>query len=337
MHKCSVALIALDGQSVPGWVYTRMVDEGIAFTVRECATREELANVAGDADVVWVFGSHRVLTAENLDIIPRCGAIIRTGSGTDNIPVAEATARGIIVVNTPDALTDAVADHTIGLLFAVARQIVVQDRAVRGGTWQRTAGWPRLHLAGATLGLVGFGRIPQRVVHRLRGYDLRVLAFDPHLTPEAVAVAGAAQASLEQVLSEARVVSIHCPLSAATHHLIGERELRLMRSDAILINTARGPVVDEQALTQALREGWIAAAGLDVLEQEPPPADNPLLTLPNVVITPHIAAYSDLYLPKSWELSVEAAVDLARRYWPRSYVNPGVRPRWALAARPASS
>ena len=330
MKRFKVALISLDQQIVPDWAPKKLADEGIEFAVKECLTRQDLAEMAGDADVVWVLGSHQVLYAENLDVIPNCGAIIRTGSGTDNIPIEEATRLGIVVANTPDALTDAVAEHAIGLLFAVIRHIPLQDRAVRRGVWDRDLAMPRLLLRGQTLGLVSFGRISQAVARKLNGFDLTILAYDPYVSSEAAERLGGRLTRLDEVLSRSDFVSIHCPLTKETHHLIGEHELRQMKPEAILINTARGSVIDEAALLRALTEGWIGAAGLDVLEQEPIPPDNLLLQLDNVVITPHIAGYSDEYLPNSWRLSVETAIDLAQGRWPRSYVNPEVKPRWNL-------
>jgi D-3-phosphoglycerate dehydrogenase len=332
MPLFKVALVGLDGQTVPDWVYERFAQEHIAFAVRECISREELAEVAGDADIVWVFGSHRCVYAENLDVIPRCGAIIRTGSGTDNVPVAEATRRGIIVANTPDAVSDAVAEHTIGLLFACIRQIAVQDRAVRRGTWDRYLAWPGWHLQGQTLGLIGFGRIPQFLVRKLRGFDLRVLAYDPYADPGKAGALGVHITDLDAVLSGADYLSVHTPLTRETHHIIDERALRAMKPRALLVNTSRGPVVDEQALIRALKEGWIAGAGLDVFETEPIAPDNPLKALDNVVLTPHIAGYSDETTDNSWRLSVDTAVDLAHGRWPRSYVNRDVTPRWHLTA-----
>lgn len=330
MTRFKVALVALDGQKLPDWVPATFAEAGIDFVAHECTSREMLAQVAGDADVVWVFGTHYCLYAENLDVIPRCGGIIRTGSGTDNIPVQEATRRGIVVANTPDALTDSVSDHAIGLLFAVIRQIAVQDRAVRSGKWDRYLGYPNNHLTGQTLGLVGFGRIPQAVARKLRGYEMTVLAYDPYVSAERMAEQNVRAAGLDELLSRSDFVSVHTPLVNETRHLIDENALRKMKPRAVLINTARGPVIDENALVRALREGWIAAAGLDVLEQEPPDPSHPLLHFDNVVLTPHIAGYSDQHLDKSWQLSVETALGFAQGKLPRSYVNPQVKPRWNL-------
>ena len=330
MATFKVALVAMDAETLPAWVSETMAQNDIAFVAQECRTRAQLAACAGDADVVWVFGGSLVVTAESLADLPRCGALIRTGSGTDNMPIDAATERGIIVANTPEAYNDGVSDHTIGLLLAVVRQIAVQDRKVRTGTWDRDVAYPSWHLRGQTLGLIGFGHIARLVNRKLSGFGMTVLAYDPHVSAELMVSHGAQAAEMDQLLARSDFVSLHCPLLDETRHLIGERELRLMKPDAILINTSRGPVVDEAALIRALAEGWIAAAGVDVLEQEPPAAHNPLFDLDNVVITPHIAGYTDQSLDDSWRLSVETAVAFAQGRWPRSYVNHNVKPRWNL-------
>jgi D-3-phosphoglycerate dehydrogenase / 2-oxoglutarate reductase len=328
MPPFKVALVGLDNQVLPDWVCADLAKEGIDFVFKECVGREELRQVAGDADLVWVFGSHKCLTAENLDVIPRCGAILRSGSGTDNIPVAEATERGIIVANTPEAISDSVSNHAIGLLFAVTRQIAIQDRLMRAGKWDRTLAGPGWHMHDQTLGLVGFGHIAKLVARKMSGFEMTILAHDPYVDADTMASYGVSAASLDDLLSRSDYVSVHCPLLKSTYHLIGERELKLMKKDAILVNTSRGPVIDEPALIRALTEGWIAGAGLDVFEQEPIDPFNPLLKLDNVAVTPHIASNSDEFLPNFWRLSVDTVVDLAKGRWPRSYVNKGVKPRW---------
>ena len=330
MARFKVAMVHMDAEELPAWVPETMARHGIEFVFEECETRAQLASCAGDADVVWVCGGSLIVTAESLVDLPRCGALIRTGSGTDNIPVEAATARGIIVANTPEAYSDGVSDHAIGLLLGVARQIAIQDRTVRGGIWDRDAAYPSWHLRGQTLGLIGFGHIARLVTRKLSGYEMTVLAHDPFVSGDVMAGHGVQPASMDDVLSRSDFVSLHCPLLEETRHLIGARELRLMKPRAILINTARGPVVDEAALARALRERWIAAAGLDVLEEEPAAVDNPLFSLDNVVITPHIAGYTDQSLDDSWRLSVETALALAEGRWPRSYVNQDVTPRWRL-------
>jgi len=329
-----VALVGLDSQAVPDSVVTGLAEQTIKLVVHECESREELAQWAGDADVVWVFGSSRCLhgqmSPDELSILPKCGAIIRTGSGTDNVPVKAATRLGIVVANTPDALNDAVSDHAIGLLFAVIRQIPLQDRNVRNRIWDRTRGYPNWHLRGQTLGLVGFGRIARTVVQKLAGFEMTNLAHDPFALPEVFAKHSVQSVSLDELFRRSDFVSIHCPLTPQTRHLIGRAEFEKMKREAILINTSRGPVIDESALIAALKSGQIAGAGLDVLETEPPDWDNPLLQFENVVITPHLGGYSDQYLPDCWRLSMETAIDLWKGKWPRSCVNPEVQPRWNL-------
>ncbi len=323
-----VALVGMDGKGVPDWVYADLEKAGIDFAFRQCKTRQELAEVGGDADVIWVFGSHESVYSENLDVLKRCGAIIRSGSGTDNIPVAEATKLGIIVANTPEAISDSVANHAIGLLFTVTRQTAAQDHLMREGQWSRDHAWPNYHLHGQTLGLIGFGHIARSVAHKMSGFDMQIIAHDPYIKAEVMAQYNVKPADLDDLLARSDYISVHCPLIPSTHHRINERALRMMKPTAVLINTSRGPVVDEPALIRALTEGWIAAAGLDVFEQEPIAPDNPLLKLKNVVVTPHIAGYSDEFWYNFWKLSVDTAIDLSKGRWPRSYVNPDVTPRW---------
>jgi D-3-phosphoglycerate dehydrogenase len=245
--------------------------------------------------------------------------------------VEEATRLGIIVANTPEAVADDVAEHTIGLLLAVLHQIALHDRDVRNGIWDPRRLRPGWHLAGRTLGLVAFGHIARLVAQKMSGFGASLLAHDPYVDAKEMVRLGVRPATLADVLSQSDFVSVHCPLTKETHHLIAERELRSMKPTAVLINTSRGGTVDEAALFRALTNGWIAAAGLDVLDPEPPAPDNPLFQLPNVVITPHIAAYTDRYFANAWRDSVQVVLDLAHRRWPRWYVNHGVKPRWTLS------
>jgi glyoxylate reductase len=214
--------------------------------------------------------------------------------GVDNIDLAAATACRIPVGHTPGVLTDATADFTWALLMAAARRVVEADQFTRAGRW-KTWG-PMLLLGpdvtGATLGLIGFGRIGQAVARRARGFDMRVLYYDHQRRPEAEAAPGAAYAGLDELYAQADFISLHTPLNAATRHLIDDSAFGRMKPGAILINTARGAIVDPQALHRALAGGRLAYAALDVTEPEPIPADSPLLQLPNLIIAPHIASAS---------------------------------------------
>jgi len=321
-QRPKVALVHLDGETLPNWVRPSLEKEGIEFVVHDCKTRAELAAHAGDAEVVWLFGGSLILQNGNLEAVPRCRGIVRTGSGTDNLPVEEATRRGIVVANTPAAVSDGVSDHLIALLFTVIRRVAELDRAIREGRWETARCVQPLNaVQRRTLGLVGFGHIAREVVRKLRGFEMFVLAHDPYVSAETIAAHGITAASLDDVLSQSDYVSLHCPITEKTRHLIGERELRLMKPTAVLLNTSRGPVVDEAALVRALREHWIMAAGLDVLESEPPAPDNPLLRMDNVVVTPHVAGYSFNGLEIRWRLSVESVLALARGQEPRSWIN----------------
>ena len=326
-----VALAGTDASTLPAWVAGEMSENGIDFVHRECTSKEELFELAGDADVIWLFGGSRVLTADALPQLPRCGCIIRSGAGVDNIPVDAATELGIVVANTPEAHHEEVAEHTVGLLLAAVRQIGLHDRVIRSGKWRTSDILPRCQVKGRTLGLVGFGRIARTTAAKLSGFELAVLAFDPHLDAATITAGGAESVELEELLARSDFVSLHCPRTSDTEHLISERQLRLMKPGAVLINTSRGAVVDERALIHALREGWISAAGLDVFEQEPPTPDNPLFELDNVVVTAHAAGFSDVSIDSAWRLSVDTAIDLSNGRWPRSYVNKDVKPRMELS------
>src|SRR5579859_5798493 len=208
MRRFKVALVDFDGNSVPDWVPEAFAKEGIDFIARECKTSVDLVHQAGDADVIWIWGSH-VITAESLALLPQCVAIIRTGSGTDHIPVEAATQRGIVVANTPEAHNDAVSDHAIGLMFAVMRQIASRDRDVRSGKWNAARPWPGAHLHGQTLGLVGFGHIARLVAMKMSGFKMMLLAHDPYVSPDAMAAESVHSAPLDELLTKSDFVFVH--------------------------------------------------------------------------------------------------------------------------------
>ncbi len=232
--------------------------------------------------------------------------------GFDNIDVECATRLGIYVTNTPGVLTEAVADFTWGLILAITRRIVEADKFVRTGEWHRTGtGWHPLMMLGTevhgkTLGILGMGRIGRAVARRAKGFGMRIIYYDVYRLPrEMEEELGAQYVDLETLFRESDILSIHTPLTPQTRHLVNEERLRLMKKSAVLINTARGAVVDTEALVRALREGWIAGAALDVFEQEPLPPDHPLTKLDNVVLAPHLAS-------GTWETRTAMAELVAR-------------------------
>jgi D-3-phosphoglycerate dehydrogenase / 2-oxoglutarate reductase len=225
--------------------------------------------------------------------LERCRVICQYGVGLDQLDVDAATIAGILVTHTPEYCVDELADHTLALLLAVARKIVHFDREVRAGTWDYNLTPPMHRLRGRTLGLVGFGRVGRAVAERARPLGLRVLASDPYVTDADIESAGAESAGLERLLKEADIISLHAPLTDQTRGLIGAAELATLKAGAILINTARGGLVDEASMLTALEEGRLAGAGLDVLAREPPDPDDPLLACENVVLTPHAGFLSE--------------------------------------------
>lgn len=248
--------------------------------------------------------------------------------GYNNIDLEAATERGIYVTNTPGILTDTTADCAFALLMAVARRIPEADHHIRAKRWIHAWG-PKMFIGsdvhGKTLGILGLGRIGSAIAKRARGFDMRLVYNDVRRREDLERELGVMYKSRDQVLREADYVSLHVPLTPETHHMIGAKELAMMKENAFLINTSRGPVVDEEDLYEALRDGVIAGAGLDVFEEEPLSHDSPLLGLDNVVLTPHIASGS---IETRTRMAVTAAsnlVSVLQGREPLNLVNPGVR------------
>ena len=259
------------------------------------------------------------VTAAALEGADVLKVVSRTGVGYDNVDLAAASARGIAVTITPAANAETVADAAFGLMLAVGRRIVHNDRRMRFGRWEQTIG---SDVWGKTLGIVGFGRIGQAVARRGRAFEMRVLAVEPQPDLEAVRSLGVELTDLETALRESDYVSLHAPATPETHGLINARTLALMRPTAYLVNTARGPLVDEEALYEALRSGALAGAGLDVWDPEPPDPASPLLQLENVVATPHVAGGSHESKRRAAQQAIQNCLDaVAGRLPPEVVVN----------------
>jgi phosphoglycerate dehydrogenase-like enzyme len=229
---------------------------------------------------------------ELLEKMPHLRIVSNMAVGVDNIDTKACTQRGIPVGNTPGAMTDATADLTMSLLLAAARRLPESSRDAREGRWQTWSptGWLGADLRGATLGIIGLGKIGRAVAERARGFGLRLVYWGPAPSPENEAAVGACYVSFDELMSSSDFVTLHCPLNESTRGLIGEAALRKMKSSAILVNAARGPVVDTPALVRALSENWIRFAALDVTDPEPLPPDHALYSLPNCFILPHIGS-----------------------------------------------
>lgn len=251
-----------------------------------------LAQIPGDADAVFVYSA--IIDAPLLTRLRRCRVVARCGSGYDNIDVAAARARGIEVTYVPDYGSIDVAEHALALILACVRRIATGDQAVRLGHWPSYAELGAMRrLRGQALGLVGFGHIARELAALAHGLGLDVLAHDPHLPSAAFASHGVLGLELVELLAAADIVSLHVPLTQATRHIIGAGELRAMKPGAVLINTSRGGLVDQAALASALTEGNLGGAGIDVWDPEPPAAGDVLFTLPNIVVSPHTAAWTE--------------------------------------------
>jgi D-3-phosphoglycerate dehydrogenase len=269
--------------------WAALAEEGLVArtdTDRHPLSAPELAEVVGDADAL-IVGLDRV-DDRVLAAAPALRVVAKHGVGVDNIDLAAAAARGVTVVNAPGSNTGAVADLTFALLLATVRQIVPAHAATAAGRWQRFYG-PELR--GRTLAVLGFGRIGQAVARRARGFDMTVIAHDPYVSPERIAGLGAEPLALDECLRHADVVSLHLPGTGGPP-LLDAARLALLKHGAYLVNTARGELVDEPALAEALASGRLAGAGLDAFATEPP-SGSPLLTAPNVVLSPHMGAFSD--------------------------------------------
>jgi D-3-phosphoglycerate dehydrogenase len=331
MGQFKAVQVIKDAFPLLDWVPKRLAEAGVDFTVSDCSSGADLAACAKDADVVWAYGGRRgILEGDVLRGLVRCVAIVRSGSGTDNVDKPTATSLGIIVANTPDAVSEPVADHAISLLFSLVRRVTYEDRRVRKGVWD-SFGTPAFRsYRGATLGLVGFGRIPRLIVRKLSGFEMRFVAFDPYVDEAQMRPLGVERLELDELLRVSDYVSVHCPLSPATRKLIGERELRLMKPGALLVNTSRGGVLDQPALVKALQNRWIAGAALDVLQDEPPDPANPLLGMDEVILTPHVGGHASAFPKELCEASVQAIIAISRGELPASVVNPEVLPRCRL-------
>lgn len=257
------------------------------WTILMSGDRKTLSTVQG----IYTYG-HPIVDGALLDQLPSLKVISNFGVGVDHIDLKAAAARRIPVGNTPGAVDSATADMTMALMLAGARNIVAGDKYARSPEFTRYDPGHLLGLEvfGSTLGIVGMGRVGQRVAKRSKGFEMRVIYHNRRRNLEAEASLSVEYVTLEELLAESHFVTLNVPLTPETKHFIGEAQLRLMRRDAMLINIARGPVVDQEALVRALSEGWIAGAALDVTDPEPLPRDHPLLALQNLVITPHLGS-----------------------------------------------
>jgi glyoxylate reductase len=286
---------------------------------------DELLKAVSNADGLLTMLTERI-DAPLLDLAPNLRIVANMAVGYDNIDIAAATERGVIVTNTPGVLVEATAELAFALLLASARRLVEGERIVREGRWPP---WrPDFHLgkqlAGATLGIVGLGAIGEAVARRARGFDMRLVHFSRTRRSAVERELGLTYLSLEELLGQSDFVTLHIALTPETRHLIGAEQLALMKQDAILINTARGPIVDQAALVEALKEHRIGGAALDVFEVEPLPPNDPLLRLDNVLVAPHIGSATLATRTRMADLAVDNLIAYFKGERPLTMVNPDV-------------
>jgi D-3-phosphoglycerate dehydrogenase len=268
---------------------------------------DDILAVARDADAILV--TYAKLPAELLQQLTRCKVIGRFGLGVDNIDVPAAAARGIVVTYVPDYCMQEVSDHAMALLLALARKVPFSNKLVQAGRWEMPAVAPLRRLEGQVLGLIGFGNIPRAVAPKAKAFGLKVVAYDPYAAKDVFAAAGVESVSFDDLLARSDFISVHAPLLPATRGLVNAAAFAKMKKGALIVNTARGPLIDEPALIAALDSGHLGGAALDVVMTEPLAKDSPLIGRDNVILTPHTAFYSVEALE---ELQTKCASDVAR-------------------------
>lgn len=276
-------------------------------------------------DVNVIMVAYAKITRKVIEAASSLKGIVRYGIGIDNIDLRAATEHGVYVANVPDYCIGTVADYTMCLILALARKVFHVDRRMRAASWGIWTSQPGsvrgVDLEGKVLGLIGFGKIGRAVSCRARAFGMRVIAYDPYVDRSIADGLGVQLVDLETLLRGSDFISIHTPLNEETRHMMGERELRMMKRTAYIVNTARGAIIDERALVRALGEGWVAGAALDVYENEPPNPDSPLLKLDNVILSPHIAWYTEEAVRRLETAAVEEAIRILTGQAPKNLVN----------------
>ena len=332
--RFKVVLIANDDHPIGDWVSEKLAAAGVDYSYHQCYGRADLERYAADADAIWLHSSRSGLAVEeNMDIFTRLVAVVRVGSGTDNVDHQACNKRGIVIAHSPDTVTGVTSDHAIAMLFAAARQVARQDRLVRQGVWDRRTPLPAAPLAGASLGLIGCGRIGSAIVKKLSGFEMSVSICDPYLDAATIESLGGTKVDLETLLTQCQFVLVVCPLTEETQGSIGEKEFDMMRDDAVLVNCARGPIVNEKALYQALKTGTIKGAAVDVVADPPLKKDDPLLSLDNLVVTPHMAGMAHDYPDSIFVGPVQAIIDISQGRLPQWIANKDFTGTWKMNRR----
>lgn len=321
MEKELYKVVLTDNDNYPIEIEKKVFSElNINFLYLNTKDPEEIIKESRDADALMC--AYARIDSFVIAELNKCRVIVKYGIGVDNIDVDAASKAGIWVANLPDYAVFEVANHTMALIFALNRKITLFNSGIRKGLWGFTMGIPINRIDGQVLGLFGFGNIAQKVAQKAQGIGLKVIALDPFIDESFMSSKGVKKIeALEDLLKTSDFLSLHSPLNDSTKGLIGEKELKMMKPDAYLINTGRGGLIDEPILIKALKEKWIAGAGLDVFLKEPIDKDNELLKLENVILTPHAAYYSEQSLQNQRRMAAESALDVLKGGTPRSFIN----------------
>jgi len=346
LNRFKVVLpLALSGESEK---YPQKFRElGAEFAGQRCESDDEFIALARDADAIITVGSIRPVPGKIIAHLEKCRLISNTQIGYDSIDTAAAAERGILVTNVPDYCMGEVSDHAMALILACTRKVVQLNDSVRKGQWGLSGDnaeiqsqvWPKMtRLEGQTLGLFGFGRVARSLVPKARGFGLRIIAHDPYVAPEVAQQMGVEIVEWKRLLNESDFISIHAALTAETRQIFSHDAFSEMKPTACLINTARGGFVDEAALLQALKQGNLAMAALDVMDPEPPNPRNPLFTMENFISTAHSAFFSPDSEAERWHRPVEEVARVMRGEWPKTIVNPQAKEkhiaRWGKMKEP---
>jgi D-3-phosphoglycerate dehydrogenase len=305
----------------------RAIVEGAGFELVALQARSEEELIEGARGCAAIMNQYAYVGAGTRGGVPRRGHLARDGIGVDLGDVVAATTRGVLVTNVRDYCTEEVADHAMAMMLTLARRLAQYNTATHAGDWHWQAARPIHRLRGSVLGIISFGRIGRAIAERARPFGVEILVYDPFVEEGLLRAAGVSRASKEELVERADYVMMQAPLTRETRHFIGEPELRRMKPRTIIVNTGRGPTIDNQALYRALKEGWIAGAALDDTEEEPAhrrtwsPDANPLFTLDNVLITPHSAYYSEESIRMCREVAASEVVRVLKGERPHNPVN----------------
>lgn len=303
-----------------------LAEFGAELVATDAVDENDLMAAVHDADALLV--NRAAITRRLIEQMPRCQVVVRKGVGYDSVDVDAATEHGVLVCTLPDIWTDEVANHALALMLALNRRLLPLDRRLRSGGWRSFKQEHMGSVTGETVGIVGYGRIGSAFGRRVTALGPAVIYYDPYIAAPPGRESGIERVhSLEELLRRSDYVSIHTPLTPETQHMFSDEQFRQMKPTAYLINTARGPVVNQQALVRALREGQIAGAGIDAFEQEPPALNDPLLQLDSVILTPHNAFYSDPAVARMHVRAAQEVIETLSGNWPPGLLNTELRRR----------